>query len=732
MAPYHYNSLTSSDKPTIRILTLSAGTGDDPLYGTLEETCLHNEVPPYDALSYCWGHPALDAVIDLDCSRGSLAITKTLDCALRVLRYQDKVRRLWIDQICINQQDQSERSHQVRLMWKIYSCAEHTVVWLGNDEQEQGPLVRDLFDAFQAMGIACHGPESCVTTRPAHMPLTELVDLLRLKDTFHTEDEQLTVNRETVWFPTNDILGRFGLPDRSSKHWPAFNALLDSPYFTRVWTLQEVLSSCEAVIVWGTTELPWPSLRGAYRWAVLNHCMTNDPRLNESSPRLSTIHFLHRELLWFRGFRYQTLAELVVNCCHGFEASDPRDQIYAFVSLTTDGQNFEIDYDKTEAEVFTDFAKYVLRSGDLTMLNQAGLRQNQNSLLPSWVPSWRSRLPSSYWSGNAQDRESSSSNNLNKPMVPLAGGAKGFLASGDSTGDLRESDKQDQFLVKGFRLDQAKLVCACQAYPEGDPDSPICVLVATQYHQLCTACAEPSLSLPEMLYCLTAANTREDSFKHDELLAQFISFVFINTMSDMDKLEPKDAEAFRMICLASNAMDGGAPMESDFSQFPANVQDLLTSRVRQFCHGQLRQEETEQVVEGISSYWSMENARQFYELHELIGKGRKLFVTTQGQVGLGPARMSTTDIIIIAFGGKTPYVLRPVPGTQEEYTLLGDCYIYGLMHGEAMHGMKQEDHPEAQWFCLGSEPDLSGNEPIIVLSDDPEEEITDAQDKPGD
>lgn len=134
------------------------------------------------------------------------------------------------------------------------------------------------------------------------------------------------------------------------------------------------------------------------------------------------------------------------DCCPGFAATDPKDQIYAFVSLATDGQSFEIDYGKTEVEVFTEFNKYVLKSNDLTVRNLAGLCQDKNACLPSWVPSWRSRLP--YRRSYAQFEE---------PLVPLAEGwipnfphfrlqpiCYGFSASGDSTAsvNLKESDEQ--------------------------------------------------------------------------------------------------------------------------------------------------------------------------------------------------------------------------------------------------------------------------------------------------
>ncbi|KAK5171957.1 uncharacterized protein LTR77_003594 [Saxophila tyrrhenica] len=61
---------------------------------------------------------------------------------------------------------------------------------------------------------------------------------------------------------------------------------------------------------------------------------------------------------------------------------------------------------------------------------------------------------------------------------------------------------------------------------------------------------------------------------------------------------------------------------------------------------------------------------------------RRAFRTASGYVGLGPQVMREGDLVVILIGCETPYVLRPhVNGT---YRLLGHCYVYGVMDGEAM------------------------------------------------
>jgi hypothetical protein len=66
-----------------------------------------------------------------------------------------------------------------------------------------------------------------------------------------------------------------------------------------------------------------------------------------------------------------------------------------------------------------------------------------------------------------------------------------------------------------------------------------------------------------------------------------------------------------------------------------------------------------------------------------INKDRPLFYTTSGRLGLGPPELKAGDHICILFGGNSLYVLRPIPSSENFY-FIGECYVHGLMRGEAM------------------------------------------------
>lgn len=82
---------------------------------------------PYEALSYVWGSPGNPRSIFID--GDFVPVTANLHMALLRLRDCSVDRIIWVDAICINQDDVEERSRQVQSMAKIYAKASRVVVW---------------------------------------------------------------------------------------------------------------------------------------------------------------------------------------------------------------------------------------------------------------------------------------------------------------------------------------------------------------------------------------------------------------------------------------------------------------------------------------------------------------------------------------------------------------------------------------------------------------------------
>jgi len=76
--------------------------------------------------------------------------------------------------------------------------------------------------------------------------------------------------------------------------------------------------------------------------------------------------------------------------------------------------------------------------------------------------------------------------------------------------------------------------------------------------------------------------------------------------------------------------------------------------------------------------------------------GRRMFITSQGYIGLGPEHTRCGDQVAVLLGGSTPFMLREAGSTaagEAQWSLLGDCYVHGCMDGELVEGQRVEDWP---------------------------------------
>lgn len=171
---YQYHPLT--EQGTIRLLKLESS--DDTataVRASLDVAELEN-APEFEALSYCWGVRSKDEPkIHIDGQ--SLSVTKDLHSALLRLRQREKP--IWIDAICINQEDTTERTQQVRQMHRIYGSASLVIVWLGEASPEniQGfAFAEMLMSEFKDYVREQRGGQGWTGSRPAGIDANDIVE----------------------------------------------------------------------------------------------------------------------------------------------------------------------------------------------------------------------------------------------------------------------------------------------------------------------------------------------------------------------------------------------------------------------------------------------------------------------------------------------------------------------------------------------------------------------------
>ncbi|CAH0020520.1 unnamed protein product [Clonostachys rhizophaga] len=354
-----------------------------------------NQGPSYMALSYVWFDPRISLYQksqvksqgkqhELICDGESIPITENLHNALRALFTLDGdgqstasrlgCDRLWVDQLCINQQDDVEKSSQVAFMGQIYKSAKAVISWLGPEDSH---------------------------TKQAHEVITALSSIPK------------PVYTSASYDPASEMK-RF-----SSVAWMSAVVLLSLPYFQRAWIVQELAFARENTMVWGSQVFVWKDIRRATKylssnntWALLRrevdafkpmweHLESQSSKL--SAEPLSSAIELHVTIknLAFRALSPESPYKLLM-AGRLLQAKDHRDKFFAMLDLAkTSAQrlgtrfpNFKPDYNKSIEQVIKEFTvEFIKAKGDLTILTQVEDRSLRNKrTLPSWMPDFTAAL----------------------------------------------------------------------------------------------------------------------------------------------------------------------------------------------------------------------------------------------------------------------------------------------------------------------------------------------------
>ncbi|TGO13444.1 hypothetical protein BTUL_0069g00110 [Botrytis tulipae] len=105
----------------------------------------------YEALSYVWGSSNKPKVVFIN--EDSLPVTANLYTALLHLRDRTFERIIWVDSICINQEDNTEKGHQIQLMAKIFGQANRVIVYLGDAEDDSNQALESIRVAAEGKSL---------------------------------------------------------------------------------------------------------------------------------------------------------------------------------------------------------------------------------------------------------------------------------------------------------------------------------------------------------------------------------------------------------------------------------------------------------------------------------------------------------------------------------------------------------------------------------------------------
>ncbi|OCK74085.1 HET-domain-containing protein, partial [Lepidopterella palustris CBS 459.81] len=242
----------------------------------------------YEAMSYSWGSKDLTEEIIIDGKRHP--ITHSAHSLLKARRSVWKPRTIWVDAICINQKDDEERSHQVTMMKDIYEGASRVIIWLGGGWKIR-LAARLAFATHLASGLTGFLP--------------------------------MGPSRHSSSNPT------------ASSSWNALvDLIINNPYFSRVWVIQEVAVGRKVYMYCGGFYIPWEGFMRAF-----NHWM-HPYRIGQFAGQAQPLGTRFGNIGVMSDIRktksFGNLAQLLC-VCQKFVATEQCDKIFALLGLASDG-----------------------------------------------------------------------------------------------------------------------------------------------------------------------------------------------------------------------------------------------------------------------------------------------------------------------------------------------------------------------------------------------------------
>ncbi|KAI1464976.1 HET-domain-containing protein [Daldinia caldariorum] len=374
MTRHRYSPL--SGRKHIRLAIIHPGKFEDEIFISFQTSEFPDTTSPYEALSYVWGSDnssllvyvkSADLAVTNESQKVSLvefeniSITRNLDIALRYLRYVDTSRVVWIDALCINQEDDVEKGPQVAMMNDIYRLASRVVAWLGPEEN----------DSNRAMYLI------------GYLGSQVEVNLSRRKIVPVANCHDPTIGDVNVLLP-------FREEDLASIY-----HLLSRKWFERLWIRQEIyLAGPEAIVMCDLYQVKW----SIFRRGLMCLSIKLPPILEHTDLYVARLRFLE-------GFIFHEPIVYLVDIKYIFnnaQCLNPQDRLYAVWAFFTDVEksfipppDYTQPYEKLYATVIRNFINHF---GSLNILSECQL---QETTCPSWVPDWSKPFANFYRSGLA-------------------------------------------------------------------------------------------------------------------------------------------------------------------------------------------------------------------------------------------------------------------------------------------------------------------------------------------
>lgn len=457
-------------------------------------------------------------------------------------------------------------------------------------------------------------------------------DVVALVDGVNNMMDRTFSNPEFSWDWESFPFPREDEPLLHDEKWTSWERLGKCDWFRRGWVVQEAALAREAVVLWADAEIQWISILRTYEWLVqrVRHLMPtgrlliipNAHRRTYATRRpreAKTLHFEENKDL------VEPMPTLeVLNAARTLDVSEPKDGIYAFMSMPTSDKVFadldiKPDYrkDTSHLDVYRDFAiRYLHKTQDLDLLSyvehgdndleigdEANRSESSSSFLsfPSWIPRWDRGLPLvrgiAYWL------------NVTVPRI-----------------EINSNRTPDTLTIQGGSIIQVKAVIFDSIQYASKRVSWSDTRDAPEYIQ----------EVVSLWREVAPQSTRYPGPHQDTVLNKALAF---------------------LTALCRSFFDG------EYGEFWESLK------------GFARLLQDDEPTSSIDAYLKNKEARRISTFAIKSSQSRRFILLSRGQYGIAPRTTRSGDTCAVIPGTRFPFILRKVPQKEDHYLVVGRAYV---------------------------------------------------------
>ncbi|KAK2761414.1 heterokaryon incompatibility protein [Colletotrichum kahawae] len=628
------------------------------------------------ALSYVWGDQSRKKTILINGL--PFEVGPSLHEALLSLQNSFEVKsrglKVWIDAICINQEDLKERAREVQKMEMIYSEALVVRAWLGNPSPE---VSAELNSVREMLNLAFH---------------TEFNPVTRV----NFEDEGITLQTAKpktlpdFW----ELMAKDG--NKAYATWTFIEEISQLSYWRRLWILQEVSLGSSFLFWYGDHYFSSEHIRvllSESLWGRGRCFSTLSPYVDKERLQATAFSMIRiiRPIGSLRWDSEQPIVD-VISRAKVANATDFRDKVYGILAFlpSTITRRIKPDYasDFSWKTCWTMFAKSCFEGfGNLDLLARSAGRGWTSLGIPTWAfdlsPS-KSRYSRSHLAPGASGFYADDMENDPSPAIHAFESNKGLVAT------FQFSDDDSRLFCKGAFVDTVGAIATfgpetrgqaaalqnrnhvqSERLPGSDSRLELARVLKYDSNFKFGDGEEPFILdmpwiSPDELF---QTEVSPDDFKLDAYLYPESRHRFgvpWNIRTDQDLRGLPWAECYKQDTITRAFYEIFHPNEL-FELQGIPLKDFFTS-IDEYC------EDVPNFVEAVGS------------TYELL-RWRRLFQTGNGFIGSITKHALPGDKIAIMYNCDTPVVLRPSK-SGDTYEVVGGCFVEGYMEGELVENIK--------------------------------------------